>query len=374
MKKDGIYLSQQELKDLVFMKKKKRKSKKKKRKYFQDNRTPGRGVQGIRSSSDHMQQGFGTQINRSNDLANELARQVIDKEERIKEERAKRATDETALVPIHPTHPATFRDEEAHESLGYIFNALKSAEHHIENRFKAIENPSFRDTFVQNNNLSRDEPVVHEEPVLEAEEDDDDDEQSKQENEDEEEGNTQGYESPPIKLNSDLEFMRNLRHINDEHPPMSIRSLTHDNENLKSSKKQKMKEGSKSSLKDALEELNTVISSSKKSLKSKKVEEPKEEEPEEEPEKRVRTKKTIKGGIKRNVDLSLADLVNNSIKPRGNAGKGFVENEWKTALGHKANELIQNYQVKKTDIKRMTQSELATLYKKMTGKNIYADL
>ena len=86
-KGSGLYLTKAELKDYGVLKKKKpRKSKKG---YYQTDRTPKTSQYGIRSTEQGIRSfsempGFGMQINRSNDLANDLARLAIEKAERDK--------------------------------------------------------------------------------------------------------------------------------------------------------------------------------------------------------------------------------------------------------------------------------------------------
>ena len=146
-KKEGLFLTKEELKKYGLLKKDKRKRKvSRRKKKFQDDRTPKNpNSQGIRSTSDHMQ-AFGGQINRSNDLAIELGRQAFEKEEKAKKERelAKDATSQSQALVVRNTSAPNFRDEEAHNSLDHIVSYLHSERQKIDKRLKAIEAPAFR--------------------------------------------------------------------------------------------------------------------------------------------------------------------------------------------------------------------------------------
>lgn len=147
-KKDGIYLTKEQLEELLKKKKKKKKTTRRKKK-FQEDRVPKYPQsQGIRTPSDHMQS-FGTQINRSNDLAIELARQAYEKEDKAKKEREKaekEKADRQTGIASDTSHLIGY-DPKFGEDINNLKSYISREGQTFHNRLLNIErhhNPSFR--------------------------------------------------------------------------------------------------------------------------------------------------------------------------------------------------------------------------------------
>lgn len=370
MKKDGLYLTKQELKELLLSKKKKRKTnRRKKRKYLQDDRTPKTAVQGIRSTSDHVQ-GFGTQINRSNDLSIELARKAIQKEEQLSKEIKKIEKidpDSTALTVStpHSMNHERFRDTEAHQRIGHIVNYLEVAQNQLNSRFDAIEGPNFRTPFPQNNNLSEDLPVVHEEPTIDEPVEDDDDDRISQISEKSQNVQAEHEEPEPV-FNNDLNMIDSLR-------SRSIAGMI-----FSPKKEEKEKDGSKSSVKSIFDGLlrsrvkkpNPELEENDKQFMKPKTPEPEsrsKKTPKIEPEPKIKKAPTIqkikedKEGEEEEEEKedTLNPYMNNKVKAGGRLTKeqAMISHAGKVQLLHTL------YKVPLNNIKDAKISELNRLIK-----------
>lgn len=116
---------------------------KKKRKNKRRHTIPSRAVQGIRSTSDHLK-GWGTQINRSNDLSNKLAEMAIEKEEKRKSDEKEEKVKSAQMIANYPT----YADYENKFKL--LTTYLQNERNENNNRFNALGSPSFNVNYEDN--------------------------------------------------------------------------------------------------------------------------------------------------------------------------------------------------------------------------------
>jgi hypothetical protein len=124
----GLFLSKKELKEYGVLKTSKKKTRRKKNNIPNNTRQPSNSHMGIRSSSD---QGFGTQINRTNDLQNELLRIAIKKAENPD--------------PINTASNASIN--QAHNKINDVVNYLENERSDLDRRLRHIQHPNFRPNF-----------------------------------------------------------------------------------------------------------------------------------------------------------------------------------------------------------------------------------
>ena len=153
MGKDGLYLTKAELKEygVLNAKSKRKKGSRRKGKFQNERVSKGTTSQGIRSTSDHMK-GFGTQINRTNDLTNELTRQIIDRAEKvgITPERLALTNNPQPLQLTHnPDYDNQFQDLKSYINReGHTFhNRLLNIERNHNPSFRVNSSPSASDRF-----------------------------------------------------------------------------------------------------------------------------------------------------------------------------------------------------------------------------------
>ena len=423
MPASGLYLTKKELKDYGVIKKKK--PRKRRKSYFQDNRTPKTAQFGIRSISEPP--AFGMQINRSNDLANELTRLAIEKEELNKKEKAEKEkmNKESALTIVGaPAHPSAFRDDDAHESIFHLFNSFDQAKSVIDNRFRSIDNenrrindrfklleaPSFRNPFPQNNKLTRDETSAHEEipfsqpePVLNDDNDLSDASHKTIISE-------VSYVPKPVKVNrfDDVAFINEIKNINNnlESEKSLLQKQKYDDVDFLNDMKklqshqpfttnQTKIETSKSDNEELLktDRSATPIKSRLRSTKKQMIVnpddsddgdvdddiKPKFEPPQEKLKKTTKSKKSKKVNETPPIEdyeepLPPKKLINNSIKPSGKYAKGFNTAEWHKRLLPIYEELHNKYRINEPTLYGLTQTEVIKLYQEKTGLNFYKDI